>query len=263
MNLRVQREPSTAGYDRLILPRRPFPPISARPLEAIFFRPGIRLAGHNARMRMLSVSSELEAMREMLAAEQRPGSVSHPWVMVNMVTGLDGSVTSGGRAEGLSGAADQAHFHAVRELSDVVLAGSATVRVERYRQPSLPTEVRQARIAAGRKPDPHLLVVTRHPADAEGGFEGCDLDDDPQTRISGLATRFGPMVLCEGGPHVLHTLASHDVVDEWFITVSPQLAGSDRRGIVAGTFTPRKLILDRVAEADGFLMLRYLRESQL
>ena len=211
---------------------------------------------------MLSLSSDLETMRELLAAEVRPASVSRPWVMVNMVTALDGSVTSAGRAEGLSGAGDQAHFHAVRELADVILVGANTADIEKYRPPQLPPEARQSRIAAGRKADPHLVVVTHHPDRVRGDFDGCDLGDDPQTRISGLATRFGPMVLSEGGPHALRTLVEHDAVDEWFITVSPRLAGSDFRGIVAGTFPSRSLTLDRVAEADGFLMLRYLRESQ-
>src|SRR5665213_2942581 len=122
-------------------------------------------------MRMLNSGSDIESMRGLLEHEDRPASVLRPWVMANMVTALDGSVTRGGHAKDLSGAADQAHFHALREIADVILVGANTVRIESYRKPELPADIRSARLAAGRHQDPTLVVVSRNAHDVPGGFE--------------------------------------------------------------------------------------------
>jgi len=57
---------------------------------------------------------------------------SHPdgrcWVLANMVCGLDGSASVGGRVGELSGASDRALFRALRALADVVMVGAETVR---------------------------------------------------------------------------------------------------------------------------------------
>jgi flavin reductase (DIM6/NTAB) family NADH-FMN oxidoreductase RutF len=57
---------------------------------------------------------------------------TRPWVMANMVSGVDGSAAVGGRTKELSSEDDRALFHHLRTLADVILVGAATVRDEHY-----------------------------------------------------------------------------------------------------------------------------------
>ena len=105
-----------------------------------------------------------------------------PWVLVNMVSSLDGAATLGGQSEGLGGAADRAMFSAIRSLADVIVVGARTAAIEQYRPPRItdPGLVAQ-RQSAGQAPHPDLVLLTRssrvdhmpaldHPeADADGG----------------------------------------------------------------------------------------------
>ena len=54
-----------------------------------------------------------------------------PWVLVNMITSLDGAVAIDQRSGGLGGPADQRVFHLLRDLADVVLVGAGTARAGR------------------------------------------------------------------------------------------------------------------------------------
>ena len=42
----------------------------------------------------------------MVAAEARPAPPDRPWLLVNMITSLDGAITVSGRSGGLGGPAD-------------------------------------------------------------------------------------------------------------------------------------------------------------
>ena len=74
-----------------------------------------------------------------VAAEARPAPPDRPWVMVNMVTSVDGASSGpNGRSAPLSSDADRRLFHALRSVADVVLAGAGTVRAENYGAPRPP-----------------------------------------------------------------------------------------------------------------------------
>ncbi len=114
----------------------------------------------------------------LVASDRREGR--RPWVMVNMITSIDGATASSGSASGLTGPDDQALFHAFRAVADVVLVGAATVRAEGYGPVALPEEVRRRRLQSGRTAVPRLAVLSRR----------LDLDPDARFFRSGAAVMF-------------------------------------------------------------------------
>src|ERR1700693_6019696 len=66
-----------------------------------------------------------------LAAHGRATTV-RPYVMLNMVSTVDGRASIDGRSGPLGNRADRELFHALRAAVDGVLVGAGTVRAERY-----------------------------------------------------------------------------------------------------------------------------------
>ena len=77
--------------------------------------------------------------------------------------------------------------------------------------------------------------------------------------------RSGEVLLVEGGPHLLADFLAASLIDDLFLTLSPQVAGrdanGDRPGLVAGrTFAPEHPVwgmLVNVKRAGSHLFLRY------
>src|SRR5437879_2629256 len=65
-----------------------------------------------------------------LADAARP--LKRPYVMLNMITTVDGRASIDGRSGPLSDQADRELFHALRTVVDAVMVGAGTVRAERY-----------------------------------------------------------------------------------------------------------------------------------
>ena len=91
---------------------------------------------------------------------ERQAHDDRPWVMANMVCGIDGSTAVDGRVGPLSTPTDAQLFLMMRELADVILVGASTVRQERYGRVQLDEEARARRVAAGRSPLPPIAVVS-------------------------------------------------------------------------------------------------------
>ncbi len=201
------------------------------------------------------------------AQRQRPG---RPYVLANMVASTDGATAVDGRAGGLGSERDQELLHFLREQAPVVLVGAGTVRAERYRPSSVPGQ----RIAIVTRNldldfDSELftsggaIVVTTEDAGAvpagipvvRAGLGQVDL----RATLDALGV---PIVLTEGGPHLIHELIGAAVLDELNLTVSPMLVGgpTTRVGGGSGAANPADLSLLHVAHEDGFLFLRYRRK---
>jgi len=213
------------------------------------------------------------------------------WLMANMVAGLDGTASVQGRVGALSGPRDAQLFERMRGLADVVLVGAETVRREGYGPLRLPADLAAARRDAGRE-QPRLAVVSASlqlSADLPL-FRDADPDAPPivlttsssdLTRLDGLAaevivagtSRVDPiealahlarrglrLVLCEGGPRLLGGMIAADLLDEYFLTLTP-LIGGDRLPVVdtSDMAELRTFELAHVAEEDGSLFLRYVR----
>jgi riboflavin biosynthesis pyrimidine reductase len=192
-----------------------------------------------------------------------------PYVVANMVSSADGRATLDGASAGLSGPADRALFHALRGQVDAVLAGTGTLRVERYRRLILQPERREGRRARGLAPDPLAVVLSRSgdlpdielltdPEQPRAVFTGDDAD--PASALRRVRQEHGVRsLLCEGGPTLLGSLFAAGLVDELFLVLSPVVVGGDwPRTVVGPAFHPPvTLELVHLLEHDGMLFTRY------
>jgi riboflavin-specific deaminase-like protein len=224
------------------------------------------------------------------------GPPSRPYVVLNMVSTVDGHATLAGRSGGLSSPADRDLFHSLRLAVDAVMAGAATVRVERYGRIIPDESRRRLRIERGLREEPLACIVSGRLA-----LEGeVPLLADPSAKVviltssaaslpasaaevryiraernglldlpaalAELRERFGVRtLLCEGGPHLGAQLLAADLLDELFLSLAPKLAGGDPAAggealrILAGTelSPPVELELLSALEHDSHLFLRY------
>jgi riboflavin-specific deaminase-like protein len=185
-----------------------------------------------------------------------------PYLVVNMVSTLDGKATIEWRTQGLSDDLDRDLFHHLRTQADCVLVGAGTVRAERYGRIIKSEELREKRRREGLEPDALVVVVTASgnlPADlpllqepeqrvviataSDARIEGVaaqveylNIDDDLPLLMTRLREDYGVRsVLGEGGPTLNSHLLAADLVDELFLTLSPKLVGGPAAiTIVAG-----------------------------
>jgi riboflavin biosynthesis pyrimidine reductase len=190
-----------------------------------------------------------------------------PWIVVNMITSLDGAVAIDERSGGLGGPADRQVFAILRGLADLVLVGAGTARAERYGPPA----------RAGQR----IAVVTRaadldwtSPLFASGAGLVITTEDAPAVPVESVRAGRGTVdlvgalgqlsadvVLCEGGPSLNGDLVTAGAVDEWCMTLSPMLVGgSAGRAARSSAAHPLGFAVVHVLEEDGFLFVRALRK---
>lgn len=232
------------------------------------------------------------------AAEALDGIALHdhapagrPYLVLNMVSTVDGAATIGERTAPMSDRADRQLFHQLRAQVDAVMVGAGTVRTERYGRLVRDAGRREQRVDRGLAADPlavvvsasldlspelplladpHSRVVVVTAADAE--LDGCAADVsylrpadgrglDLPGALGRLRAEYGVRsVLCEGGPRLNASLLPAGLVDELFLSLAPKLAGS------AGSLTivdraplPEPVEVDLVwlLESHGQLFARY------
>ncbi len=246
--------------------------------------------------RLLPDPAEVDDVDALVAAEARPAPVDRPWLLVNMVTSLDGAISIDGRSGPLAAPADKAVFLALRGIADVILAGAGTVRAEGYGPPRPTAGVRADRLARGQAEVPRLAVVTRsldldlaaplftdavepplvltcgasdptrraEVAEVAEVVVTGDVDVDLPAALGRLREDGVAVVTCEGGAVLNGQLIAADLVDEWDLTLSPLLAGGDsgRSSRWSVPPPPRSMRLDRVLEGDGLLLTRWVRATR-
>jgi riboflavin-specific deaminase-like protein len=210
-----------------------------------------------------------------------------PYLVVNMVSSLDGKATLDWRTKGLSSDIDRRLFHHLRTQADAVMVGAGTAREERYGRMTKNDELRQKRVNEGLVPDALAVVVSGRldlPPDlpllndpdqrvviatasenelpeVQAHIEYARVGDDLPRLMAYLHEEHGVRsVLCEGGPTLNSHLFAADLVDELFLTLSPKLiGGAAALTIVAGRELVEQLEpnLVSVAEADGELYTRW------
>jgi riboflavin biosynthesis pyrimidine reductase len=197
---------------------------------------------------------------------------STPWLRVNFVATLDGAATGeDGRSGSIHDEPDQHVFQHLRRISDVVIVGAGTARIEGYRgigkplvvvsrsgevperlRDALPGDVLmatyagspgldEARAVLG---DEHVLVLGRQRVDLAA------------LKLELMARGWGNQ-LCEGGPHLTRDLLDEGVADEIDLTVVPRVIGGQHRRITDGPPLDIPLDLHTLVEEDGTLLGRW------
>jgi len=194
-----------------------------------------------------------------------------------MVLSADGGAVHDGSSRPLSTPADRAVFRALRAVSDVVLVGAGTARVEGYGPLRLSPEQQTWRTQRGRPPLPALAVVSRSldlperllevatvvtcASSAHEGLRDPVVAGQDRVDLAGaldqLAARGLRQVLCEGGPDLLGELVGAGLLDELCATLSPHLVGRAPGLLGAPLAAPVPLRLLHVLEDDGSLLLRW------
>ena len=227
-----------------------------------------------------------EWLAELRPAERAPAD--RPFVYLNMVSTVDGRATIGGRSRALGSDADTLLLTELRALADAVLIGPGTLRAEGYgRLVGDPGRIAR-RVAAGRPETPTAVLISRSldlpwdaglfaaadqpvivftranapaPPDVAAPLELVRLPEaTPAAALADLRGRGVRALLCEGGPTLNRALLAGGLVDELFLTLAPQLAGTaDALRIVEGDDLPEtvELRLEWVLHHDHELYLRY------
>ena len=178
--------------------------------------------------------------------------VGRPFVVLNMINSLDGKTAIKGRAAGIGSRIDRKTMRTLRSKVDAVMIGAGTLRAERLSlgldasshasQPLaiivtdtgdvplkehlvVPKGQEVLILLSDAAPSKaverlgKLALVMKAPADPTGA-----VDLNAALRI--LQAEHGvETIVVEGGPSLNHALISHDLVDELFLTVAPELLG--------------------------------------
>ena len=210
-----------------------------------------------------------------------------PYVVLNMVSTLDGRAALEGNTRGLGGEEDRKLFHLLRTAGDALLVGAGTARIERYGEATKSTELRERRQRHGLDPvQPTVIVSARLllPSDlpllqadgapvvvataADHELEGVTADvtyertgDDLPLLLARLAAEHGiRSLVCEGGPTLASHLLAAGLVDELFLSLAPKLVGGgDEPTITTGPELPEPADAELVwlCESDGELFTRW------
>jgi riboflavin biosynthesis pyrimidine reductase len=216
---------------------------------------------------------------------ERPPPADRPYLAVNFVLAVDGHATVDGRSGELGDDGDRAMFHGLRQQADAILAGTNTVRLERYGRLIARPERRERRVAAGLDPEPLAILITR-----SGRLpEDLPLLDEPEARVVIISPEPPPdpgwraqvqhvapaqptltaalrelrrrfevrTLLCEGGPALFTSLLAENLVDELFLTLAPKLVGGVGPAITNGPPLDAPLELRWLLERNGALYARY------
>jgi riboflavin biosynthesis pyrimidine reductase len=257
--------------------------------------PADRLDLDRRQNRTDEVSDDITGLVERYLTDVRRHDDGRPWLVLNMITSLDGAIAIEGRSGGLGSAADKEVFRALRSLADVILVAAGTVRAEGYRAPKLSDTAMRERRDRGQSELPAIAVVTRSldldtgtelfstpgyrptvvtvsdaPAERRARVEEVadvveagEGDVDLARAIERLADTHGPLLLVEGGPGLNGQLIAAGLIDELCLTVSPVLIGDPAGGLLGGRRLDRPgwFEIDRVVGADGLVFYRCLRSG--
>lgn len=187
-------------------------------------------------------SDAADAREHMLDWYRAP---SAEWLRLNLVSTVNGSAAGNdGTSDTITSETDRRILGVIRELSDVVLVGAASVRTEGYR---VPKNSRLAVLTSSGNLEGHrvaadardrLIVICPHPVSGRvlevfpdatvlnAAVEDTNRDDSAMnvsSVISVLRDQGFASIVCEGGPNLATQLLRAGLVDELCLTVSPLL----------------------------------------
>jgi diaminohydroxyphosphoribosylaminopyrimidine deaminase/5-amino-6-(5-phosphoribosylamino)uracil reductase len=163
-------------------------------------------------------------------------SVEHarPFVTWKLATSLDGrSAAADGTSRWISNAASRRDTHALRALSDVVMAGTGTVLVD---DPRLTVrDEDDTDLPRARQPLRAVMGLRDLPADRRVLDEAAETvhlrTRDPHEALTDLHARGRHHVFLEGGPHLAGAFLEAGLVDEVIAYVAPVLVGGGTHAV--------------------------------
>lgn len=196
-----------------------------------------------------------------------------PWLRVNMVATLDGAATGeDGKSGSINNRIDKVVFHLLRDLSDALVVGAGTIRVEGYAVGRKPLVVvsRTASVPPTQRDARRGMVLMATVASAPYVDEARDILGEENVMVLGshrvdlarmrdeLVLRGFRHLLSEGGPHLLRDLLDQGAVDELDATFVPRLIAGSHRRITDGPPVDVPLRLATLVEHDDTLLARWL-----
>lgn len=210
-----------------------------------------------------------------------------PYVVLNMISSLDGKAAVEGSTRSMGGEADRLLFHHARTQADAIMVGATTVMAERYGRATKSEELRGKRAEEGLAPEPLMVLVSGRlsvtaelpllqEADArvvvataaERDIEGAAAQvtylrtgDDLPLLLGRLRSDFGvKSVLCEGGPTLNGYLLAAGLVDELMLSITATVVGGELAPTIVGgreLAAPVPAELVSLHEAGGELFSRW------
>ncbi len=216
-----------------------------------------------------------------------PHQGDRPYLACSFISTLDGRATIDGSTEVLGFPADARVVMRLRTFADAVIIGAGTMRVEQYDRMIPVPRLRQYREQIGLPEDPltvivsgsldlpweaglftdghgRVLIATTSPDSPPATATAVEvLRYDGRVDFDSLLTHLAEdrgvgVVVCEGGPTVLHALVEEGVVDDLFLTLNPVLAGGGERSLMRGALPqPVAAELTWAFEVEGELFTRW------
>ncbi len=221
-----------------------------------------------------------------------------PYVLINMVSSVDGRSSASGKASGIGGPADRSAMRALRSRVDAVMVGAGTLRAEKLNLGLDEPEAKQplAVVVGGAGGLPvleHLVLPAgqavilavpqkylarngdgANPDGSGGGLTTLQCPGPRPHRVDLLdllqalkAEHAVDRLLVEGGPGLNRSLVDAGLVDELFLTVAPKLLLGPEASILGATTDneaqapSQALALVSVHSAGDELFLRYRVQS--
>jgi 2,5-diamino-6-(ribosylamino)-4(3H)-pyrimidinone 5'-phosphate reductase len=178
---------------------------------------------------------------------------SRPYVIMNMVSSIDGRTAIGGKASRIGSETDRRVMRTLRSKADAVMIGAGTLRAEkmslgldelsRAAQPLAVIVTKTGNVPLGTNliigERQEVLVITAEDAseaDIKTLREHASVLRLQATSAGGVsleealkeleATRGVELLLVEGGPRLNYSLVSRGLADELFLTLASKLLGS-------------------------------------
>jgi 2,5-diamino-6-(ribosylamino)-4(3H)-pyrimidinone 5'-phosphate reductase len=86
-------------------------------------------------------------------------SIARPYVLINMVSSLDGKAAVEGKAGSIGSSIDRTLMRTLRAQADAVMIGAGTLRAESLRL-NVPEDLARARASRGLEPQPLAVIAT-------------------------------------------------------------------------------------------------------
>jgi len=179
----------------------------------------------------VTVGVAADEVEEQLAAYMTHRRTGRPLVVLKLAATLDGRIAApDGSSRWITGEDARRDAHELRRISDAILVGAATVRMD---DPVL--TVRNEPIP---ERQPLRVVLGKAPSDARVQ-PAIELTGEPGDVLDELGERGVLQLLIEGGAHVAAAFHRAQVVDRYVIYLAPALfGGDDAISMFAGAGSP-------------------------